>query len=499
MTTRLVLHPARPASPALRYALLPELRDMVPGDAVPHYRQALAALKQDGPPQEEWSVVLQQCLAVPLPDLPRTESASLLARCETALRELDAAARSERCDWGMVEELRNNGFARVFDMQPLRTLATLAALRVRLDVAEGPTDRAARSLQTGLALARHVADGPMFIPTLVAAAIASILLARLEEWMQQPGAPSFYWPLTDLPRPFLDLRKAMQGERVYVYGNFPGAAEAAADMDAGPWPPELAEKMTTRLREALRGASVAFPNEGDLAEALPKLRKERGDDPNGAPNERDAAEAFRWAVARMKSASQQAPDDPDEAEWLARMTARHEAAKRELIAEGRPKELVDSMPVVQVALLAALRRYDQLFDEYLKVHSLPYWEAAPAVEKADARRAALAKDPNGPALPIASFFAPGVRGVLAAQARLDRRIAALRCVEALRLHAADHDGRLPASLDQIDGAPVPADPVTGRPFDYHPAGDEAVLSAPLIPGEAPLPANVLAYEVTIRR
>ena len=41
--------------------------------------------------------------------------------------------------------------------------------------------------------------------------------------MQQPDAPSFYWPLTDLPRPFIDLRKPMQGERAGVYGSFPGA------------------------------------------------------------------------------------------------------------------------------------------------------------------------------------------------------------------------------------------------------------------------------------
>ena len=41
----------------------------------------------------------------------------------------------------------------------------------------------------------------------------------------------------------------------------------------------------------------------------------------------------------------------------------------------------------------------------------------------------------------------------------------LRHVEALRLYAADHDNRLPATLAEI-AVPLPADPFTGKPFGY---------------------------------
>ena len=125
--------------------------------------------------------------------------------------------------------------------------------------------------------------------------------------------------------------------------------------------------------------------------------------------------------------------------------------------------------------MLAFRQYDRIFDEYLKVQSFVYWEAQPTVDKADAQRGALADDKDGPALPLAGLLLPGVKNIFAARTRTDRNIAALRCVEALRLHAA-RAGALPPSLDEIEDAPVPADPFTGRPFNYRLAGDRAFLS-----------------------
>jgi hypothetical protein len=85
-----------------------------------------------------------------------------------------------------------------------------------------------------------------------------------------------------------------------------------------------------------------------------------------------------------------------------------------------------------------------------------------------------------------------------AAARLDRRVAALRCVEALRLYAAAHGGEPPARLADVHEVPVPADPVTGQPFDYRLEGDRAVLSAPPPPGEVPDARNSLRYELTFK-
>ena len=42
----------------------------------------------------------------------------------------------------------------------------------------------------------------------------------------------------------------------------------------------------------------------------------------------------------------------------------------------------------------------------------------------------------------------------------------LMTVEALRMHAANHDGKLPESLDQLDPVPAMPDPYTGKQFGF---------------------------------
>ena len=447
----LTLHVPPPPARALQYALLPELRDTTPGNAVDHYRQAIKNMKQDAPPEREWYPSLDQWMAAPLKDFPRDEVRPFLKQCESTFKEVEAGTRSESCDWGLTEKLRKAGIATTLpDLQPMREIAPLLALRVRFELAEGKTDEAARTLQTGFAMARDVADAPNLICALVGMAISVIMLDRLEEFIQQPDAPNLYWPLTDLPRPLFDLRKPMQGERLDVAGTFPGAAEMEADLNAKPWTPEQVEKVVGLFRE--------FTDEQNQ-------------------------------LLQIK----------DDAEVLLRIAARHEAAKKILIDEGRPKELVDAMPHVQVALLVGLRQYDKAFDELLKCQSLSYGEAQPRMEKVDEQLKREADDKDGPALPLARLFLPAVKKVFAARTRIDRRVAALRCVEAVRLYAAGHDGKLPASLDDIKDVPIPADPVTGKPFGYRLVGDRAFFSSTPFPGQAVGNFNTPTYELMFQR
>jgi hypothetical protein len=79
------------------------------------------------------------------------------------------------------------------------------------------------------------------------------------------------------------------------------------------------------------------------------------------------------------------------------------------------------------------------------------------------------------------------------QRRLEQRVALLRCVEALRLYAAAHDGRLPAALAGV-GVPLPVDPLTGKPFAYELDGATARLRAA---GKGP--GSEVRYKITIRK
>jgi tetratricopeptide (TPR) repeat protein len=59
--------------------------------------------------------------------------------------------------------------------------------------------------------------------------------------------------------------------------------------------------------------------------------------------------------------------------------------------------------------------------------------------------------------------------------RLDRHLAALQCVEALRLYAANHNGKFPNELTDVTEVALPNDPFTQKPFVYSRTGSRAVL------------------------
>jgi hypothetical protein len=101
---------------------------------------------------------------------------------------------------------------------------------------------------------------------------------------------------------------------------------------------------------------------------------------------------------------------------------------------------------------------------------------------------------DGLAIPRA--FLPALNKAMQAEARLERKLAALRVIAALRLHAASK-GELPEKLEQIKEVPLPSDPITGKPFEYQRDGPAATLSS-RIPGDPPTISG-LRYRITLRK
>jgi hypothetical protein len=157
---------------------------------------------------------------------------------------------------------------------------------------------------------------------------------------------------------------------------------------------------------------------------------------------------------------------------------------------------VESWPVIQVVTLHSLREFRRLQDEVYKWLTLPYTEAALGV--AAAERQIRQAQARADALPFFALLSAQGNALLT-NARVERRIAALRCVEALRLYAAAHDGKLPASLDLLTEVPVPADPLTGKSFRYTSSGASFTLWGPPRQNEMPAIYNVINYQVTLRR
>lgn len=80
--------------------------------------------------------------------------------------------------------------------------------------------------------------------------------------------------------------------------------------------------------------------------------------------------------------------------------------------------------------------------------------------------------------------------------RLDRHVAALKCIEAMRLYTAVHDGKFPKKLSDVKLVPVPDDPVTHKAFVYSRTGAKAVLEIPVIKGTTD--RNIMRYELSFK-
>lgn len=446
---RVTLRPATAPVPALKYEFLPEYRDEVSGNAAIHYgRAAEMGIKNLGGPEEKvWT-----WMELPLKDLPQEEVRRLLVPYRNVFRELEAAARCDRCDWQLRDSMRTQGLSFLFpEIQKLREFANLLKLRVRLEMAEGHVDEAVRTLRVGFTMAKHAKQADTLISSIVGTAIAQFMADQVTELVQLPGAPNLYWALTDLPRPFINLRTGMQAERLMVRGWLVPMGEAGIDVLTTPLSNKQLQFVIERLGQIDDGPA--------------------GRDKTG-----------------MKLA-------------LIAITAKaYPEAKRYLLAQGMAPETVEAMPHIQVVFLQSLAEYDRLFDEMMKWQGLPYWQARPGLEKSmEGVREDKIKAGELERIPLAAYLLPAVQRVFFATTMLDRKIAALRCIEAIRLYAAGHEGKLPAALSEITEVPIPIDPVTGKDFDYKMADGKVVLSAPPPPGEKPRPGNYLKYELTLAK
>jgi hypothetical protein len=170
----------------------------------------------------------------------------------------------------------------------------------------------------------------------------------------------------------------------------------------------------------------------------------------------------------------------------------YSAGKRWMIeTQGRDRETVEAMPVGQVVLSYSLDRFERLRGESFKWFALPYHQAQPRLLEVEQQlRQAAARQEGFPFIQAMPAMSAAYRSFTS----LEQRIAALRCVEAIRDYAANHDGNLPASLDAIVDLPIPLDPMTGQPFHYTVDGRTVTLTGGVLPGDRN--AHVADYRLT---
>jgi hypothetical protein len=446
---QLVIRPASAPVPALRYALLPGSRAQVADNAALHYYRAALMKETDLP--KDYGVEMDRWFTMPVKELPRGKVRALLDKFEDKLREIKLGARCDHCDWGNKQRILAEGStfsATEGQLQNApREFARLLRLQARLELAEGHLDTALRTLQSGFSLARHVSASPTIINAIIGGGIANVMVLELEEIVQSPGAPNLYWALTELPRPLIELRQALHSQRLWA-----GLVPDLRDPNLGPLTrPEL-ESVAQQIDLQLSGG-------------------------------------FKPAQGTTKG-------------WLTSFTRKDvpPRARQVLLAAGRTVQQLDATPPLQIYLLYEMHQHDRYFDEIIKWNALPYWQARPRWQLVREQIKAEMPASGSMSLVWVGLLVPSLEKVAFSAVRLERRLAALRCVEAIRLFAASHGGKPPETLAAITEVPVPIDPVTGKDFQYQMRENKLLLSAPPPPGEKPVPNdNTLRYELTLIR
>ncbi len=457
MTMELTLHPQGESRPALKHRLLPDEFEMVDGNAAVFYLKALGFLEENvargrlsevyAEANERTSEEDKEYYEVP-PDawqhmkpeqLPVEEVKEFLKLTSFQPPLLKEAAQRRQFDLDRNIRAVDDPIAYLLpEIQSMRALARLQAIRCRVAMAEGRLDDAIAILGQQYAMAHHLGQDEFLVSNLVGMACAGIAFNDVLCLVQRPDAPNLYWALASLPRPLFDLRHALAVER-HLLG--------------------LQLKVLREVDETPRTAGYW---RDFLDRLIPQIGMLRGelDMPSGM-NDPETARAMLVGL----------------------IAAAYPGAKRYLIEDcGLSAEQVRAYPTAQVVFLAMVRYNEEAADDYLKWSQLPYWQAQSRIRRLsfDDLMQVAASRVGWSAWP-AQRLLPAVQPSRTAAARIQQQLALAQTVESIRAYGAAHDGKLPATLDDL-ALPVPLEPFDGKPLDYRYHGQYAELSGHEMPG-----------------
>ncbi|MEN0110243.1 MAG: hypothetical protein AAF805_05930 [Planctomycetota bacterium] len=394
----------------------------------------------------------------PISELPQEELANHGRRFGHVFKDyIIPAAKRRETDWGIrYEQVRGEETVSFLlpEFQGMRSFARLGSLGVRHAIAEGRYADAIEHLRTMYRLGRDCGAEPLIVCGLIGVAITQMAGSGVTDLIAAPDAPNLYWALTELPAIPVRFEEAVRLELELG----PRMFEALDD-------PDNAERTAAEWNAVWRRVGAL----SDILDGLGGLQR------TPEPWEAIGAELLPTAAG---------------------LTG-YSHAKRRLVEWGFDADEIEAMAVGQVLSIYSARVYKIATDAFQKGWSLPYPEGRRVMYEAEGAlrsMAPLSNSDNRELLPIATMIVPAIQATQTAQYRCARQLAVLRVIEALRMHAARNDGRLPRSLAEVACVPIPDNPMTGAPFTYHRSGRQGVIDLPAWEGWV----TATRYEITSR-
>jgi hypothetical protein len=450
----LTVTPAPEPAPTFQYALYPRSFELTPGNSVPYwYRALLHVVRRDAQGGlKSFHDNLATWLDGPLAEMPLQDVRTFLLGI--TFQDAERATLREKTDWSVrLYDLRGEDTVNYIlaDVQEARSLARLLALRARLAMAEGRYNDAIATLRINYRLAQDVAQIDILIPTLVGIAITAISDLAVLDLIDAPRSPNLYWALATRPRPQFDLRRAAEVEMTLPTRMFAWLADAnTRSRSSEDWRQEFRE--TVRVLNSVGGL-----------EPLPS---------------REYAE---WQFDLLATVM---------------MLRGYTGAKRDLVAWGDAPADVEALPVGQAIARHQTLLYRRVTQNMLKGAYLSLIDAREIVGREEQRlsdEGLLQPAWRGhETFAIVGTLLPAWKNVIVAALRREVFLSGLQVIEAVRMHAAGHDGQLPQSLDEITAVPVPKNPVTGQPFPYRIEGQHAQLEI-----ESPDPVGSYGWHIDL--
>ena len=199
---RLAIYPAKAGELEKKYQLIVNPEDQIDADAVPLYEKAVKLIPKDFNQEQ-----IREWLKLPVEQFPQVQAEETLQKYLEPLKLVVRAARCRECNWHKWKPGDQPE-----NLTDYRKLAFILELWARLEISSRGHEGTAIALRTGFGMARHLGQGPTVIQGLVGAAVGGLMCREVEKFVQSEGSPNLYHALAGMPRPLIDIEKAIENE-----------------------------------------------------------------------------------------------------------------------------------------------------------------------------------------------------------------------------------------------------------------------------------------------